>query len=66
MANFRRVLEFDKFAGEWPLLKKIASTNPIDCKNSPNFTVMFQTLLCEYELVCLKTASCLVERDDNE
>jgi hypothetical protein len=21
MANFRRVLEFDKFAGEWPLLK---------------------------------------------
>jgi hypothetical protein len=25
MANFRRVLEFDKFAGEWPLLSK----NPI-------------------------------------
>jgi hypothetical protein len=23
MANFWRVLEFDKFAGEWPLLKQI-------------------------------------------
>jgi hypothetical protein len=22
LANFRRVLEFDKFAGEWPLLTK--------------------------------------------
>ncbi len=25
MANFWRVLEFDKFAGEWPLLKKTSS-----------------------------------------
>ena len=27
LANFRRVLEFDKFAGEWPLLILIAKLN---------------------------------------
>jgi hypothetical protein len=31
LANFRRVLEFDKFAGEWPLLK--INLNQIHFKN---------------------------------
>jgi hypothetical protein len=31
MANFRRVLKFDKFAVEWPLLSNLASLASAKC-----------------------------------
>jgi hypothetical protein len=39
LANFRRVLEFDKFAGEWPLLKKAAFLK------SPGITYVYHLML---------------------
>ena len=37
LANFRRVLEFDKFAGEWPLLRLLIQFSPFNY-STPSLT----------------------------
>ena len=71
MANFWRVLEFDKFAGEWPLLsiKSLPflsqlvrlNPNPLDLRAQLDMLKLFVKPVSFFVSNHLQVAKCLVE-----